>query len=114
MRDDGRAPDEIRLRKSIDVIVEDKVSFTLFRASIADIGPAGMRVTSEQYLPKGTRYTFTFRRAPFFVFRGEVRWVRAFERDTFTAGVRFVELAAADRGRLEQFLATERQRVPSA
>ena len=114
MPDDSRARDEIRLRKAIDVVVEDKVSFTLFRASIADIGPAGMRVTSEQYLPKGTIYTFTFRRAPFFVFRGEVRWVRAFERDTFTAGVRFVELSATDRGRLAEFLAVERQRVPSA
>jgi c-di-GMP-binding flagellar brake protein YcgR len=103
----------LRLRKFIDVVVEDKVSFTLFRASIADISATGMRVISEQYLPKRTIYTFTFKRAPFFVFRGEVRWVRAFERDTFAVGVRFVDLSEADQGRLQQFLEIERQRVPN-
>jgi c-di-GMP-binding flagellar brake protein YcgR len=113
MVDDNRAEDAVRLRKFIDVVVEDKVSFTLFRASIADIGPTGMRVISDQYLPKRTIYTFTFKRAPFFVFRGEVRWVRAFERDTFAVGVRFVDLSEADQGRLQQFLEIERRRVPS-
>jgi hypothetical protein len=113
MVDGSRAEGEVRLRKSIDVIVEDKVSFTLFRASVADIGPTGMRVISEQYLPLGTAYRFTFKRAPFFVFRGEVRWVRAFERDTFAAGVQFVDLSADDCGRLQQFLEIERRRVPS-
>ena len=113
MVDDNRAEDAVRLRKFIDVVVEDKVSFTLFRASIADIGPTGMRVISDQYLPKRTIYTFTFKRAPFFVFRGEVRWVRAFERDTFAVGVQFLDVSEADLARLQQFLEIERQRAPS-
>ncbi len=113
MVDDNLPEDAIRLRKFIDVLVEDKVSFTLFRASIADIGPTGMRVISDQYLPKRTVYTFTFKRTPFFVFRGEVRWVRAFERDTFAVGVQFLDVSEADLGRLRQFMEIERQRAPS-
>ena len=107
----GSAP--IRLRKLIDVVVEDKVSFMLFRATIADISATGMRVISDQYLPKGTRYTFTFKRAPFFVLRGEVRWVRPQERETFQCGVHFVDLSDEERGKLLSFLEIERQRVPT-
>lgn len=104
----------LRLRKFIEVVVEDKRSFTLFRAAIADLSSTGMRVLCEQYLPKGTRYTFTMKRAPFLVLRGEVRWVRAFERDTFQVGVQFVETAEADASRLQSFLDIERQRVPTS
>lgn len=114
MPEEYRAEDGIRLRKFIDVVVEDKASFTLFRAAVADIGPTGMRVLSEQYLPKRTIYTFSFKRAPFFVFRGEVRWVETFERDTFAVGVQFVGLSDDDRERLQEFLEIERQRAPSA
>jgi c-di-GMP-binding flagellar brake protein YcgR len=113
MVDDHRTEDGIRLRKSIDVVVEDKLSLTQFRATIADISPTGMRVISDQYLPQHTVYTFVFKRAPFFAFRGEVRWVRAFERDTFSAGVQFLDLSPADRERLQQFLEVERRRIPS-
>jgi c-di-GMP-binding flagellar brake protein YcgR len=113
MPDESRGEDSVRLRKFIDVVVEDKISFTLFRAAIADISPTGMRVLSEQYLPKRTVYTFTFKRAPFFVFRGEVRWVETFERDTFAVGVEFLDVPDADRARLQEFLEIERQRVPS-
>jgi len=104
----------VRLRKFIDVVVEDKLSFMLFRAAIADISATGMRVISDQYLPKGTRYTFTFKRAPFFVLRGEVRWVRAQERDTFQCGVHFVDVPDEDRRKLLSFLEIERQRVPTS
>ncbi|HWT07071.1 MAG TPA: PilZ domain-containing protein, partial [Xanthomonadales bacterium] len=90
MADDEQGGGAVRLRKLIDVVVEDKLSFMLFRATIADISATGMRVISDQYLPKGTRYTFTFKRAPFFVLRGEVRWVRPQERETFQCGVHFV------------------------
>jgi len=114
MADEFRTDDGVRLRKFIDVVVEDKVSFTLFRASIADISPTGMRVLSEQYLPKRTVYTFSFKRAPFFVFRGEVRWVETFERDVFAVGVQFLDLSADDQARLTEFLEIERQRAPSA
>ncbi len=65
-------------------------------------------------MPKGTRYTFTFKRAPLLSLTGEVRWVRAFERDTFQVGVQFVELSDEDQHRLESFLAFERQRVPTS
>jgi c-di-GMP-binding flagellar brake protein YcgR len=104
----------IRLRKFIDVVVEDKISFMLFRAAIADISVTGMRVISEQYLPKGTRYTFTFKRPPFFVLRGEVKWIRPLERDTFQCGVEFVELVDEDRRKLQSFVEIERQRVPTS
>ena|ERR1035437_6277210 len=114
MADEKRADDSIRLRKFIDVVVEDKLSFTLFRGAIADISATGMRVISDQYLPKGTRYTFTMKRAPHLVARAEVRWVSALERDTFQAGVRFVDMTEDDRRRLQSFLDIERQRVPTS
>ncbi|MDB5027063.1 MAG: hypothetical protein JWO66_752, partial [Candidatus Eremiobacteraeota bacterium] len=72
------------------------------------------RVISDQYLPKGTLYTFTMKRAPFLVTRGEVRWVRALERDTFQVGVQFVDMPEADRRTLQSFLDIERQRVPTS
>jgi len=83
MVDDNRAEEAVRLRKFIDVIVEDKVSFTPLSRVDRRYRADRDAVISDQYLPKRTIYTFTFKRAPFFVFRGEVRWVRAFERDTF-------------------------------
>ncbi|HYW54897.1 MAG TPA: PilZ domain-containing protein [Candidatus Elarobacter sp.] len=114
MADEKRAGDSLRLRKFIDVVIEDKQSFTLFRAAVADVSATGMRVISDQYLPKGTRYTFTMKRAPFLTVRGEVRWVRALERDTFQAGVQFVDLSEDDRRRLQSFLDIERSRVPTS
>jgi c-di-GMP-binding flagellar brake protein YcgR len=113
MPDDKRADDGVRLRKFIDVVVEDKLSFTLFRGAVADISATGMRVISDQYLPKGTHYTFTMKRAPFLVARAEVRWIRSLERDTFQAGVLFVDMPDDDRRRLQSFLDIERTRVPS-
>jgi c-di-GMP-binding flagellar brake protein YcgR len=110
--DEKRGDDSIRLRRFIDVVVEDKLSFTLFRGAVADISATGMRVISDQYLPQGTRYTFTMKRAPHLVTRGEVRWVRALERDTFQAGVQFVDISEDDQRRLQTFLDIERQRVP--
>ena len=103
----------LRLRKFIEVVVEDQLSFTLFRAAVADLSSTGMRVISDQYLPKGTMYTFNLKRAPFLTIKGEVRWIRAFERDTFQVGVLFVDMNDDDRRRLESFLEFERARVPS-
>lgn len=115
MADEGRDADAaVRLRKLIDVVVEDKISFMLFRATIADISATGMRVLSDQYLPKGTRYTFTFKRAPFFVLRGEVRWIRPQERDTFQCGVHFVDVSEEERRKLHEFVEIERRRVPTS
>jgi c-di-GMP-binding flagellar brake protein YcgR len=112
--DEKRAENGVRLRKFIDVVVEDQLSYTLFRGAVADISLTGMRVISEQYLPKGTRYTFTMKRAPFLSVRGEVRWIRAFESDSFQCGVLFVGLPAEEQRRLQSFLETERQRVPAS
>lgn len=114
MADEEHGAGAVRLRKLIDVVVEDKLSFMLFRATIADISATGMRVISDQYLPKGTRYTFTFKRAPFFVLRGEVRWVRPQERDTFQCGVSFVDVSEEEHRKLLQFVEIERQRVPTS
>lgn len=114
MADEKRADDAVRLRKFIDVVVEDKLSFTLFRGAVADISATGMRVISDQYLPKGTQYTFTTKRAPLITVRGVVRWVRALERDTFQVGVQFTDMTADDRRLLDSFLAIERARVPTS
>jgi c-di-GMP-binding flagellar brake protein YcgR len=111
--DEKRGEDAVRLRKFIDVVVEDKASYTLFRGAIADISLTGMRVISDQYLPKNTRYTFTMKRAPFLTVRAEVRWVRALERDTFQCGVHFVDMSEDETKRLRSFVEIERQRVPT-
>jgi hypothetical protein len=101
----------VRLRKYIDVVVEDRLSSTLFRAAIADISEAGIRIIADQYLPKGTKYTFTMKSPPLLSLRGEVRWVRVVERDTFHAGVLFVDVSEEDRKRLASFLDLEQRRL---
>lgn len=111
---DKRTAQAVRLRKFIDVIVEDKLSFTLYRAAIADLSATGMRVVSDQYLPKGSRYTFTMKKPPHLALRGEIRWVRTFERDTFQVGVLFVDMTEEDQRRLQSFIDIERSRVPTS
>ena len=101
----------LRLRKYIDVVVEDQLSFTLLRAAIADISQTGMRIIADQYLPKGTKYLFTMKRNPFLALRGEIRWIRNFEKETYQVGVLFVDIPEEDRKRLNSFLEIERQRV---
>ncbi len=115
---DGRAAPEaekrlhgVRLRKYIDVVVEDRSSSMLFRGAIADITESGMRLIADQYLPKGTRYIFTMKRTPYLSLRGEVRWIKPFERDTFQVGVYFVEISADALKRLSSFLEIERARL---
>jgi len=101
----------VRLRKYIDVVVEDRLSSMLIRAAIADISETGMRVIADQYLPKGTKYTFTMKRAPFLVLRGEVRWLKSSGSDNFQAGVLFVDVGEDERKRLANFLELERKRL---
>jgi hypothetical protein len=103
----------LRLRKYIDVVVEDRLTSMLFRASIADISETGMRVVADQYLPKGSRYTFTMKRTPFLEVRGEVRWVKTLDTNTFQMGVLFVDLSVEDTARLANFLELERKRLTS-
>jgi len=101
----------LRLRKYIDVVVEDPLSAMLFRAAVADISPTGMRLISDQYLPKGTRYTFTMKRTPFLTLRGEVRWIKPFENETFQVGILIAFASEEERKRLFNFLELERQRL---
>jgi c-di-GMP-binding flagellar brake protein YcgR len=101
----------VRLRKYIDVVVEDRLSSMLFRGAIADISDTGMRIIADQYLPKGTKYTFTMKSAPHLAFRGEIRWIRDWERDTYQVGVLFVDVNEEDRKRLSNFLEMERRRL---
>lgn len=101
----------VRLRKYIDVVVEDRLSSMLFRGAIADISETGMRVIADQYLPKGTKYIFTMKSPPNLALRGEVRWIRDWERDTYQVGVLFVDVNEEDRKRLESFLTMERRRL---
>lgn len=103
----------LRLRKYIDVVVEDPLSAMLFRGAIADISPTGMRVIADQYLPVGSKYTFTMKRNPFLRLRGQVRWIRAFTGETYQVGVLIVEATEDDRKRLTNFLDLERQRLTS-
>ncbi|MDQ2680746.1 MAG: PilZ domain-containing protein [Candidatus Eremiobacteraeota bacterium] len=101
----------LRLRRYIDVVVEDRLSFTLFRGAIADVSQTGMRLIVDQYMPKGTKYVFTMKRNPFLCVRAEVRWIRTFEHETYQVGVQFVDITAEDGKRLENFLEMERQRI---
>ncbi|HKU68001.1 MAG TPA: PilZ domain-containing protein [Candidatus Baltobacteraceae bacterium] len=101
----------VRLRKYIDVIVEDRLSSMLFRGAIADISETGMRLIADQYLPKGTKYTFTMKSPPNLSLRGEIRWIRDFERETYQVGILFVDVGEEDRRRLANFLDMERRRL---
>jgi hypothetical protein len=103
----------LRLRKYIDVVVEDPLSAMLFRGAVADISPTGMRIIADQYLPVGSKYTFTMKRNPFLRLRGQVRWIRTFTADTYQVGVLIVEATEDDRKRLTNFLDIERQRLTS-
>jgi len=101
----------VRLRKYIDVVVEDRLSSMLFRGAIADISETGMRLIADQYLPKGTKYMFTMKSAPHLSLRGEVRWIRDFERETYQVGILFVDVDEEARKRLANFLELERKRL---
>ncbi len=101
----------LRLRKYIDVTVEDPLASMLFRGAIADISPTGMRVIVDQYLPVNTKYTFTMKRNPFLKLRGQVRWIRPFEGETYQVGVLIVDATEDDTKRLNNFLELEQKRL---
>ncbi len=110
---DGEKRESVRLRKYIDVVVEDPLSSMLLRGAVADISLTGMRVIADQYLPVGTKYTFTMKRNPFLRLRGEVRWIRAFQAETYQVGVLILDKTEDDHKRLASFLDLERQRLTS-
>lgn len=101
----------VRLRKYIDVVVEDRPSAMLFRGAIADVSETGMRVIADQYLAKNTKYVFTMKSPPGLSLRGEVRWIRELDRDTFQVGVQFIDVEPEDRKRLANFIDLERKRL---
>ncbi len=101
----------LRLRKYIDIVVEDPLASLLFRGAVADISPTGMRIIVDQYLPVGTKYKFTMKRNPFLTLRGQVRWIRAFEGDTYQVGVLIIDASEEDNKRLTNFLDLEHQRL---
>ena len=103
----------LRLRKFIDIVVEDPFSAMLFRGAIADISPTGMRAMVDQYLPVGSKYTITMKRSPFLRMRGQVRWIRPSANETFQIGVQFVDVAPEDAKRLSTFIEIEQQRLTS-
>ncbi|MHB8146145.1 MAG: PilZ domain-containing protein [Vulcanimicrobiaceae bacterium] len=104
----------IRLRKFIDIVVEDPLSAMLFRGAVADISPTGMRVIVDQYLPVGTKYTLTMKRNPFLRLRGQVRWIKGFERDTYQVGILIIDATEDDKKRLTNFLEMEHQRLSTS
>lgn len=115
-RPEGTTADKrlgLRLRKYIDIVVEDPLASMLFRGAIADLSPTGMRIIVDQYLAKGSKYTFTMKRNPFLTMRGEIRWIRAFEAETFQVGVLFVDVSEEHRKRLTNFIEIERARLTS-
>ena len=101
----------LRLRKYIDIVVEDPLASMLIRGAVADISPTGMRIIVDQYLPVRTKYTLTMKRSPFLKLRGQVRWIRAFTGDTFQVGILIIEATDDDNKRLTNFLELEHQRL---
>ncbi len=101
----------IRLRKFIDIVIEDPLASMLIRGAVADISPTGMRIIADQYLPIGSKYTITMKRNPFLRVRGQVRWIRAFQGDTFQVGILIIESTEDNRKRLTNFLDLELQRL---
>jgi hypothetical protein len=112
----GYAGDEkrlsgVRLRKFIDILVEDAASSSSFRAAVADISEQGMRIIADRYLPEGTTYRFAMKSPPNLSLKGEVRWIRDFERGTYQLGVLLIDLTEEDRKRLTGYLDMERRRL---
>jgi hypothetical protein len=101
----------VRLRRYIDLVVEDKLSFTLLKGVAADISSTGMRILCEQYLPPKTKYLFSMKQEPNVACKGEVRWVRPSAPNMHQCGVLFIDLEIEDRERLESFLMMERERA---
>lgn len=99
----------VRLRRYIDLVVEDKLSFTLLRAMAADISLTGMRILCDQYLSPKTRYLFTMKEHPNLEMRGEVRWVKPSGPSMFACGVLFLNLSPEVRDKLDRFLVAEHE-----
>jgi c-di-GMP-binding flagellar brake protein YcgR len=106
----------LRLRKYIPVSVEEKMTFTLFRASVADISATGARLITSEYLSKGTRWIVTMKETPHLTLKAEVRWVKMDQNPRpganpqFQVGMQFLEVNAEDAKRITTYLEFEKQR----
>jgi hypothetical protein len=106
----------LRLRKYIPVSVEEKLTFTLFRASVADISATGARLITSEYLSKGTRWIVTMKDTPHLTLKAEVRWVKMDQNPRpganpqFQVGMQFLEVNAEDNKRITTYLEFEKAR----
>jgi hypothetical protein len=106
----------LRLRKYIPVSVEEKLTFTLFRASVADISATGARLITSEYLSKGTRWIITMKETPHLTLKAEVRWVKMDQNPRpganpqFQVGVQFLDVNVDDNKRITAYLEFEKAR----
>ena len=106
----------LRLRKYIPVSVEEKLTFTLFRASVADISATGARLITSEYLSKGTRWVITMKETPHLTLKAEVRWVKMDQNPRpganpqFQVGMQFLDVNAEDNKRITAYLEFEKAR----
>jgi c-di-GMP-binding flagellar brake protein YcgR len=107
----------LRLRKYIPVTVEEKLTFTLFRASVADISATGARLITSEYLSKGTRWIITMKETPHLTTKAEVRWIKMDQNPRpganpqFQVGMQFLDMNPDDTKRLSKYLEFEKQRT---
>jgi hypothetical protein len=106
----------LRLRKYIPVSVEEKLTFTLFRASVADISATGARLITSEYLSKGTRWVITMKETPHLTLKAEVRWVKMDQNPRpganpqFQVGMQFLDVNAEENKRITAYLEFEKAR----
>jgi c-di-GMP-binding flagellar brake protein YcgR len=111
-----KAAGALRLRKYIPVSVEEKLTFTLFRASVADISATGARLITSEYLSKGTRWIVTMKDTPHLTLKAEVRWVKMDQNPRpganpqFQVGMQFLDMSPEESHRIRQYLDFEKQR----
>ena len=111
-----KAAGALRLRKYIPVSVEEKMTFTLFRASVADISATGARLITSEYLSKGTRWIVTMKETPHLTLKAEVRWVKMDQNPRpganpqFQVGMQFLDVNAEDNKRITTYLEFEKAR----
>ncbi len=97
--------------------VEEKLTFTLFRASIADISATGARLITTEYLSRGTRWIITMKDTPHLTVKAEVRWVKMDQNPRpgaapqFQVGMQFLDVPPEDSHRIANYLDFEKQRA---
>lgn len=106
--------DDVRgLRTTIEASLDDQLALTELRVAIVELSRSGMALHAEQYLPKGTKYRVTMKRAPFLSLRGEVQAVQKLEGGGYEVALDFVDLDEETTARLIAFLESERRRLPA-